>query len=154
MVLTIMALNIVKWSFLSSSCDFHSKYDLYLFSLLVRYTRPIYSFHKRTHNVVCIDISCWSNSFVDDIFASILPHFDVHFHHCWRRSSRGHDHWLTYEQKLGNQSLLTSSPILRMYTLPIVPITRAISRMQPQRSNMWCRLSGLYMWLNPVKPSL
>ena len=41
----------------------------------------------------------------------------------------GCDHWLTLKVDLGNQRLLTLSPVFGMHNLPTVPIAGAVSRM-------------------------
>ena len=45
---------------------------------------------------------------------------------CWRRSWRGHDHWLTSELDPGNGRHLTPSPVLGMHILPTVPTMGAV----------------------------
>lgn len=108
---------------------------------------PTYTFHKWIFSLVCMDIYFLPLKIICWWCTSILPHSDLHFHYCWRRQSRGHDHRLTCKLNLDN--LLTHSLAFTMYSLPTIPIAKAI-----WRATTWelcvLRLFGWYMWLNPI----
>ena len=49
--------------------------------------------------------------------------------------------------------LLSSSPVLRMYTLPIIPAAVAVLRAEPWEGKVLLKPSVLCIWLNPVEIS-
>ena len=75
--------------------------------------------------------TCWVLCFCNLIIVTTAA--------CWKRSSRGHDCWLTHKLDLGNQRLLTPSPVLEMDVPPTVPIVGAVSRTQPGESKVLLR---------------
>lgn len=71
---------------------------------------------------------------------------------CWRRPSRGHNHWLTLMLDPGYWRLLITSPVLGMCILPTVPTWEPFSS-RSLESNVLLRPSGPCTWLDPVKVS-
>ena len=49
--------------------------------------------------------------------------------------------------------LLSSSPVLRMYTLPIIPTAIAVLKAEPWEGKVLLKPSVLYIWLNSVETS-
>lgn len=74
--------------------------------------------------------------------------------HCWRRSSRGHAHWLTHELDPGIEGSSPPSPVLGMYCSAHCSHGEPLSRVLPWESNVLLRTSGQHTWLSPVKTSL
>lgn len=67
---------------------------------------------------------------------------------CGRRSLRGYDGQLTCKLEYGNWRLLTSSLILGIYFLSVVPAMGAVSWVQPSESIMYCwdHLDSVCVW--------
>ena len=57
---------------------------------------------------------------------NLYKYISVGYFYCWRKSSRGGDHWLTLELDLGNQMLLIPSPVLEIYVVPTTSTARAL----------------------------
>ena len=104
---------------------------------------PTYTFHKWIFSLVCIDIYFLPLKIICWWCTSILPHSDLHFYYCWRRSSRGHDHRLTCKLNLDNPRLLTHSLAFAEYSLPTIPIAKAIWGIQPESYVSWDYLDGI-----------
>lgn len=104
---------------------------------------PTYTFHKWIRSLVCVDIYLLPPKIICWWCTSILPHSDLHFHYCWRKSSRGHDHRLTWKLNLDDPRLLTYSFAFAMYSLPTITIAKAIWRMQPESYVSWHYLDGI-----------